>query len=229
MHIRLPSRRIVDAKLSVLPTLSFGIVLMDEESDSILMVKKRRTNEYCDLVRGAYNVSNLRSTIANIPEDERNLILSKEYDWLYSDCYGPEFLKELSLTRFNDIKEHLPKLFDKIPSTGSEAWSIPKGRRTSDESYLEAAIREFTEETGFTLERCVRSKMESTVVEHFGSNGNLYRTTYWFYKVKNQSLLNRANEIDRHEISQCRWFHRHIVAQMIPALETELRTPRDIS
>jgi 8-oxo-dGTP pyrophosphatase MutT (NUDIX family) len=87
-------------------------------------------------------------------------------------------------------------------------WEFPKGKRKMNESNLDAAIREFSEETNFPI-----SDMEviigdtSFVEKYYGSNGKKYKHIYYIARAKNmldytKLKLTHQQEV---EISDIRW------------------------
>lgn len=85
-----------------------------------------------------------------------------------------------------------------VQDSRSAEWGLPRGKLRRGESPLKAALREVSEETGYTV------KAESYV----GCITYVLGTTpkvvlYWI-----MSASGKQGQIDKREISECRWMSR---------------------
>jgi 8-oxo-dGTP pyrophosphatase MutT (NUDIX family) len=91
---------------------------------------------------------------------------------------------------------HRPKYMD---------WSLPKGKLDPGEDWLEAAIREVEEETGY---RC-RPSAELPPVSYLDRNGHRKLVRYW--------LMERlSGEFEPHaEVDELRWLGRDAAEELL--------------
>lgn len=125
---------------------------------------------------------------------------------------GP-FAKDFDEARskFSKIWTELPVLIETFSSEISETeWGFPKGRRNMNETDLECASREFSEETGFNTKNITFINNDKYVEEMFqGSNGVWYRHVYFVAKASNRTMIGCKDGRYEHcngEIRAVSWF-----------------------
>jgi 8-oxo-dGTP pyrophosphatase MutT (NUDIX family) len=151
---------------------SYGIALVKKNKlinnvnqYEILMIKKRLTYAYIAFVKGVYNKNNeneLLRMFNNMTVDEKFCIMSLNFNimWYKSTLSIPYQNKFISkeITKFEKCKIKFEKNFltdngtkllniIKKSKSSKKIWEIPKGATNKNESNINAAIREFTEET----------------------------------------------------------------------------------
>jgi len=108
-----------------------------------------------------------------------------------------------------------------------ESWSIPKGEFTNDENPLDAAKREFYEETGFKLE----SEAESDFIELDSVKLKSGKTIFaWALEFDIDATLIKSNEFEMEwppksgkqqsfpEVDRAEWFQtEHALKKINPA------------
>ena len=88
-------------------------------------------------------------------------------------------LQNETVLKLSDIIRNIKPLYN------CPEWGIPKGRRAGNESDLECAKREFTEETGYTSDDYELFDNINPLVENIiGSNGVKYRHVYYIAILK---------------------------------------------
>jgi 8-oxo-dGTP pyrophosphatase MutT (NUDIX family) len=89
-----------------------------------------------------------------------------------------------------------------------QEWEFPKGKRKMNESNLDAAIREFREETNFPEDNLDIILTDQPIVEkYFGSNNKKYKHIYYIARANNffdYSIVD-FTEHQNIEISNIRW------------------------
>jgi 8-oxo-dGTP pyrophosphatase MutT (NUDIX family) len=150
---------------------SYGIALVKKNKLShknqyeILMIKKRLTYAFIAFVKGIYNKNNdneLLRMFDNMTVDEKFCIMSLNFNimWYKSTLTLPYINKYMSkeLTKYEKCKIKFEKTFlndngkrllniIKKSKSSKKIWEIPKGSTNKNESNINAAIREFYEET----------------------------------------------------------------------------------
>ena len=181
-------------------------------------------------MRGRYETSDIEylgSLIEGMTISERELITTKDFDYLWSrlwlkksqERYNKEYYT--SKKKFNFLKEklYLLKLNSNVKFIWTHPeWGFPKGRRNLGESDKECAIREFEEESGFKSEDYVILDDVRTVKEVFyGTNSNKYKHVYYVANSKNniEPSIDPENFLQTSEISDIKWLTFHECIQMI--------------
>lgn len=209
------------------PVTSYGIIcyrlVYDVDTNSVfpeyLMVQRKDSLSYVEFIRGKYDLQNISYVLkmfSNMIEDERQMILTDDFDtlWtgLWSTTNGKNFMKE-----YNNSKEKFEKLrkgylvrsassdneimmvnidfliANTQPTMTETEWGFPKGRRNfSDEDDRKCALREFREETGINY-RNVKFIREIKPFEEIFSGSNKIRYKHVYYVAKFCQLDMEAN------------------------------------
>ena len=155
--LALPNRLIIKTCCFDTPIVSYGCICLvsngnnesSSKEDSILLIKRRDSVSYIDLIQGNYRTSQLFLLIRDLPNDERNKLINYDFDTLWKDLRMPssdnstnsntntntsdsevanllEVINETSYnynyakSQFNKISPYLKSLFDKFPSLDPE-------------------------------------------------------------------------------------------------------------
>ena len=105
-----------------------------------------------------------------------------------------------------------------------QEWEFPKGKRKMNESNLDAAIREFKEETNFPEDNLDIILSEYPIVEkYFGSNNKKYKHIYYIARANNFYDYSIADftEHQNIEISNIRWMSYSEAMQSIRPYQIE--------
>ena len=107
---------------------------------------------------------------------------------------------------FNHLKENnLKSLLDQCELIyDTPEWEFPKGRRSSHESNMKCAIREFEEETGYTKNDIMVINNILPLEEIFtGSNYKSYKHKYFLGYMNNDIIPKDIFQV--YEISKIEW------------------------
>lgn len=221
-----------------LPITSYGIILFrydnkleneknkNHTNDSkiqFLMIRRKDTFGYIDLIRGKYspyNNEHVQSIIDEMSLPEKNRILNEPFENLWKMMWGDssnhqhkneenasskkfEIIKNGILV--NDEKITFQNLVENsITSWDETEWEFPKGRRDYDEKDLDCALREFEEETGIEKTKIQLIENIMPFEETFiGSNHKSYKHKYFLaYLDHNEDLLMNYQKT---EVSKMEW------------------------
>lgn len=142
---------------------SYGIICIrriQREGRSVyqtLMVRKHNTYSFVIFVSGGYSTNDyakISALVATMTAEERGLLLSRNFEhiWrrVWMDTAHRKYLT--ALRKYEDLMTQSRRFIDMlmhIQEFGHLRWEIPKGKKnTNDETELQAATREFIEETG---------------------------------------------------------------------------------
>lgn len=140
---------------------SHGIILcrlQPNRAAEFLMVHRRYTYEFSEFVLGRSKIATkyLRHQLANMTHEELVTIATLDFDrmWFHIWCnsYQNQLYKKAktnyTLHFLRDGGKKLTQLIGQTQSRGSLNWDFPRGGARSNESSLQAAVRELEEETG---------------------------------------------------------------------------------
>ena len=201
------------------PITSSGVININEEG-KILMICRKKTLGYVDFIRGKYslyNVEQLKNLIFEMTITEKEDILTKSFNDLWTDLWispldgGSE--ETISRDKFTLIKHGNPdknivKLEQLVKECSSQwtepEWGFPKGRRNPYENDFVCALREYEEETGY-------DKRDLTIIKNIlpyeeiftGSNYKSYKHKYFIAK-SNRSTQKKP--FQESEVSDLKWF-----------------------
>jgi hypothetical protein len=177
------------------PIISYGIVLYDLIEQKYLMICRSKSFGYTEFLIGNYSVNNniqIQYLIDEMSLEEKNNLLTLDFSELWQDLWSKP-IDERSKKKFDILKkERLEIMIKNSTKWESPEWEFPKGRKKIREKMVECAIREFTEETGYT-------KNDIKVLENvipfeevfIGSNIKSYKHKYYLsILVGNKDPLN---------------------------------------
>jgi ADP-ribose pyrophosphatase YjhB (NUDIX family) len=199
------------------------------EELKFLMIRRKDTIGYVEFIRGRYNKYNIETIsnfISEMTKDEIEKIQTKTFDELWKELWMEKTMSESLLKKFevakkkfNDLKNgylvngyyyNLNKIIKNNALYWNEPeWGFPKGRRNSNETNIEAALREFTEETGYKSNEIVLYKYPIFSEMFIGSDNLKYRHLYYIAELKknkDEPKLNKDNKNQLLEISDIGFF-----------------------
>jgi len=187
-----------------------------------LMIQRKDTMGYIDLVRGKYPDDNedMKSKLLHIyleemTNSEKRNLLTLSFDEIWdklwinheSKTYKNEYVQAKSKYERLDLQKLVAA--SKTLYEYSEL-GFAKGRRSLKESNITCAEREFFEETGYTKDSYDFIKNYNTIQEEFtGTNGIRYRHVYYLVKMKDDVAppkVDHTNIIQTGEVKNIGWF-----------------------
>lgn len=196
-----------------------------------LMIQRRNSLSIIEFIRGKYRLNDieyLNNTFHLIPNNEKKDLIEKSFEqiWNYIWNNSPNnpnnkvFLSEYeeSKKKYDILKKgthidfynlkiniSLNSLINNNKSNyDDQEWGFPKGRRDLNETDLEAAFREFEEETN--IKRCNINQMNINPFEELfmGSNKIRYKHKYYMGQIKKKIKLKILP--DNNEVRDIKWF-----------------------
>jgi 8-oxo-dGTP pyrophosphatase MutT (NUDIX family) len=203
---------------------------VEKETDyQFLMIRRKDSFGYIDLIRGKYSPNNLEQVqgiVNEMSELEKEKILRYEFRELWKMMWGnttnSQYKNEEihSAKKFEAIKNGIfieetgeyKNLADlvKQSTTGwkETEWEFPKGRRNNKEKDLVCALREFEEETGISQDLIYVVENVLPFEETFiGTNYKSYKHKYFLAYIKEQDDLNSQPFVhfQPSEVSKMEW------------------------
>lgn len=206
-----------------LPITSLGCITFRIHNNNIeyLMIRRKDTLGFIDFMRGKYSTTNkdyLMNMIKQMTIQEKNKLISKTFDELWSEIWGCTIIssqykseENASKIKFNQLRNGINyknKCFS-LNSLIEESnlytrwnepeWGFPKGRRNFNEVDLQCALREFNEETGISLDKIKLVDNIYPFEEIFtGSNYKSYKHKYYIAYMNYKD----SKQIDNYELSE---------------------------
>lgn len=227
---------------------SYGIICVRRIGQrpryQILMVKKKFTYAFILFAKGAYTKGDYRrlsDILHKMTVEEKCLILTRDYSFIAKQLHMPVNNKFLQLARQYDETMRSQKFIKMIKSCkthGHLRWEVPKGKKNdSFETDIQAALREFTEETGMQKDS-FGLLPGITRVDSYVDERVRYVTKYFVGYSRVHTDPTVAHLIDN-EISDVRWMDmaelaitdalgnahmRHVVKPAVSAIKKALRS-----
>ena len=210
------------------PIISLGVIpfTITRSGDiKFLMICRKDSLGYVEFVRGKYPLYDkeyLSNIINEMSINEKNKLLDKSFDDLWTDLWG-EFPssqykneEEISRSKFEQLQRgildsnnsnyNLETLVKKSDTKWLDPeWGFPKGRRDHQENDIPAALREFQEETGINKSRLELIQNILPYEEIFiGSNFRSYKHKYYLAYIDCGIIEEKLN-YQKSEVSKVKW------------------------
>ena len=227
-----------------IPITSFGIIIFRIEPESnkrqYLMIRRKDTLGYMDLIRGKYEISDpcfIRNMIRQMTVEERENVLSSNFDTLWCKLWGLDVSNVQQLSKQYKTEELLSRdKFHLLKTNGifkelvesirdelwtEPEWGFPKGRRNYLEKDFDCALRETTEETGFPVTKMINIHNVLPFEEIFvGSNYKSYKHKYYLMYMKYNAEMS-MELYERGEVGGMEWKDYNTCIQSIRPYNVE--------
>jgi ADP-ribose pyrophosphatase YjhB (NUDIX family) len=182
-----------------------------------------------------YNKHYIMNMLKQMTNKEKQDLLSCEFDMLWRNIWGDDTVSSQYKTEENISREKFNNLLNGVyvnnnyetsnsPETTfynlsmlidesmnyecwhEPEWGFPKGRRNHQEKDFECALREMTEETGYSsrLVRVVKNVFPFEEV-FTGSNYKSYKHKYFLMYMDYADSVSSVGEYERSEVSDMDW------------------------
>jgi len=202
----------------------------DPDDIEILMIQRRDSIGFIELLRGKYKLTDInyiKEQISGTTQKERKELEEKTFEELWIGLWGKEtfetnqYKQEYEQAKFkfeqlqtgvviDDVVVSLRELLKIIPITWSTPeWGFPKGRRNIHEKDVQCAIREFTEESGLHEHQFTIIKNIQPICETFyGNNAIHYCHVYYLAWIHSDVVVkfDSSNQNMIKEIGDIQWF-----------------------
>lgn len=214
------------------PIVSMGVVAftVDKLNNQLkfLMIRRKHTLGFMDFMRGKYSIYD-KEYILNLIKEmtlyEKECVLQNNFDTLWKNLWSNQAIsqqykieEEKSRNKFNTLtygvmmqnrsytlKDMIEESLQKDTAWDEPEWGFPKGRRNYFEKDIDCAVREFTEETGYS-KKCLQNINNIQQYEEIfmGSNYKSYKHRYYVMKIDNAQFLQKK-QYDKNEVSKLEW------------------------
>ena len=217
-----------------------------------LLIRRKDTLGFVDFMRGKYSVYNkeyILNMIKQMTNEEKTRIITEPFSKLWGDLWGISFSSKplesarmvvqykteenVSRNKFESLRlgiytktdcytlEELVK--STLPVWTEAEWGFPKGRRNYQERDYDCAVREFCEETGYTVEKLIPLKNIQPFEEIFtGSNYKSYKHKYYVTYMKYEDTVSQR-KLQASEVRESRWMSADLCYDAIRSYNIEKR------
>lgn len=222
------------------PVLSYGVICFTKDK-KILMIRRKDSINYIEFLRGKYKLNDEKYIIGLLNGcclGEREKLITNSFKQLWDELwFSGEVKKPLTermIKEYNKSKQmfeklNIKKLLVNCDKNYTEPeWEIPKGRRSTRETNINCAIREFEEETD--LQKSDYQLFQNVLPiseEYMGTNGVRYKHIYYFAMFCGEKELRiNLNKYEQYsEIGDIKWM---TLDEGISKIRPENQTKKDI-
>jgi 8-oxo-dGTP pyrophosphatase MutT (NUDIX family) len=219
------------------PITSIGVIAFRANNNNLeyLLIRRVHSLGFADFIAGKYPLYNknyLLNIINEMTNDEKEMLLTKDFDELWKSVWGEKNSiqyrgdEKISRSKYISLKlgitinmqeYNLKSLIDESVTNWSETeWGFPKGRRNFQEKDLHCAMREFEEETGYNTN-------ELTIVQNLipyeeiftGSNYKSYKHKYYVAFMNNNNTNEMIEDRKNYEVDKIAWYNYNDAVSVI--------------
>lgn len=214
-----------------MPITSIGVIVFriypETKEPQYLMICRKDTLGYMDFMRGKFPLFQKKyilNMFIQMTVDEKKRLREKYNQYHHdnnivssdiSNKSGNNGTKEKIMALINGVhtpteKYDLISLLeesDQMYETWTEPeWGFPKGRRNSQEKDYDCAVREFSEETGYssTVLHNIRNILPFEEI-FIGSNYKSYRHKYYLMYISYTDSISNGKSYQKSEVSNMGW------------------------
>lgn len=196
----------------------------------IILIKKPVTYHFCEFVTGHYRKTDdahLKKLFNNMTYHEKMDILSFKFSVMWYRIYksspdqsfgsvgiyhnNKQYLRKKTKFESSFLQDGGEKLKKLIANTtnAETLWEIPKGRKQENvyEDDINAAIREFTEESTIPQSNYVIAWTASPYIETYSDFGTTYQNIYYYAKAVGnwEPTMKFSDGVQISEVSAISW------------------------
>ena len=203
-----------------IPITSIGVIAYRRynNENQYLMIRRKDTLGYIDFLRGKFSLDQkqyIMNMILQMTNREKDILMQKYYA-VREGC-TVNGIKERVVELINGITVNETKEYFDLKTLIEESklycnwdepeWGFPKGRRNSQESDYDCAVREFSEETGYLSHVLTNVRNIVPMEETFtGSNYNSYRHKYYLMNISYENSISE-HKYQKSEVSGMNWMN----------------------
>jgi 8-oxo-dGTP pyrophosphatase MutT (NUDIX family) len=203
-----------------------------------LLISRKHSLGYVEFVMGRYNLTNidhLSFLIQQMMPHEIEKIKKNidNFGALWEDLWGDKAYKgklaqecTKSMNHFNKLNDNksvditlnfLLENIKTIPTYCKPEYGFPKGRKNRSENDRDCAVREFCEESGYTLDDIkIIDEIDPIIEEFNGTNGVRYRHIYYVAEcITDKEPTLTGNENQKYEIGSVEFATYNDIKYMI--------------
>lgn len=193
---------------------SVGIICYTIINNKIkyLLICRKSSLNYMAFLMGKYSITHEKYIIELfnlMSNDEKKSIFNNDFDTLWFNLWNNNNCRNYNLEKDKFYKfKKIYNLENIINNSNKEwetpEWGFPKGRKETYETCKQCALREFNEETGYSISSInIINNVVSFNEYVIGSNNKLYKHKYFLAYMKPENIKNF--KIQEVEVSKLKW------------------------
>lgn len=176
---------------------SYGIIAfhisMETKEPKFLLYQRRDTFEYIEFVRGLWiNEKQLPGMFSLMSAEERQRIREYTLRELWNDLWVNQNFEAYVALGFSKAQKKYDQIKHKLSSYLNDTqtyiiethWGFPKGKKNPKETAIEAATREFEEETKLSKTKLIIDNFQPFTELFKGTNRKMYGTYYYLAEYR---------------------------------------------
>jgi 8-oxo-dGTP pyrophosphatase MutT (NUDIX family) len=204
-----------------IPITSIGVISFRIVNSQIqyLMIRRKDTLGYVDFMRGKFLATQkqcVMNMLSQMTIHEKELLM-KKYDNVKNgnrtnikdkilEVIDGVYHSDICGNRVGYDLKDLIEQSNRLYHWTDPEWGFPKGRRNANECDYDCAVREFSEETGYSVNSLKNIRNIVPFEETFtGSNYNSYRHKYYVMYVPFDESI-KHHKYQKTEVSSIEWF-----------------------
>ena len=202
---------------------------------TFLIISRKHSLGYIEFVKGNYDINDDKSIIKLLEQMTKEEIIklkTKNYEFLWNNLWNLNDTTNNSIdylnnkSKFNKLKKKdLNILLDNIKlKYNINEWGFPKGKRNKIELNIEAARREFIEETNINKKDFILLYKIVPLIENLlGTNNIDYKHIYYLALCKNDLdvSIDKNNDFQTNEIGDIGWFTYDEAIKLLRSYHTD--------
>jgi 8-oxo-dGTP pyrophosphatase MutT (NUDIX family) len=200
---------------------------VNQGQNEYLMIRRKDSLGYIDFMRGKYSVFNkyyILNMLKQMTVLEKERLGKNDFDFVWGELWGHrnvslQYKNEevSSRDKYNILvngvkyKDDFYTLADLIEESNrydiweETEWGFPKGRRNYQEKDFDCALREFSEETGYSVDQLQNVQNIIPYEEIFmGSNYKIYKHKYYLMYMDFENTID-TTKFETSEVSKMEW------------------------
>lgn len=199
-----------------------------------LIIRRKETLGYIDFMRGKYSIQNkdyIMNMLKQMTNKEKEQLKIKNFDILWKNIWETndtcpidshsshqyKIEEANSREKYNALikgirvqndfynLDDLIEISNQFTLWEEPEWGFPKGRRNYQENDFDCAIREFSEETGYSANKLIYLQNVLPYEEIFtGSNYKCYKHKYFLMYMNYEDTL-KMGQYQKSEVSKVEW------------------------
>lgn len=178
----LPDRRIIQSPFPRRRVISYGVIVFCPTTQRWLLVRTGLSYAFNTVLTGMFQKADIPTILSLVTPDEFTTLKSLYQGTVpFRSVYHGSYLRE-SEERWSIQRDLLRPYLQHPPAPTSTPWSFPKGRMEGVERPMEAALREYEEETGLSATDLGAPLDPEPVCESYISfDQSIYETKCWVF------------------------------------------------
>lgn len=197
-----------------------GISLGDYPKIKMLLIQRKDTIGYTDFVRGKYNRNLIGTYFSEMTNNEQKVLqttcFEEIWDRLWINHKSKTYRNEYEYAKRKFESKNIKELVERYPALyNNQEFGFPKGRRNIREKDMDCAIREFREETGYSICDYELSNNNTFVEDFTGTDNIRYKHVYYLAEMKDSAKPPVFDKQNKYQIEEIRGINFYTLSETV--------------